>query len=593
MKNTIKLLGLLAMITPLVFAGCALFQNIRSPDGIHSVIPGGQLQLKISGQNKLEDITVSSTRDGKGYVAAGTSISTDGLLKIGPRETPKVLFVIATFPKGLVRVLQIRVVTIDKVEISPNDGTAVASRSFEFTALVEGTNEPDDDVIWKVSSNVDGSGSPTAGTTINRNGVLNVVKTEKFDTLYITAISVVDKSKSATVPVKIVVPTVESVTVSPESPIITRGESLQFRVAITGEYDPDQTVTWKVSTNADGTGTPTQGTGINTRGVLTVAKEEAASTLYIIATSTFDPAMSGRTVISDIRNEHVHNFAGKLNKAITDINKIELTQVCAQDPTHIGETITVTFAEYLAANAGTSEEPLALAFALNLGNTSQATSLWREQLLPALATANQFVSLDLSACTMDNATFNTGTPGNATKSTVPPVMNKIVSVSLPTTTTAIGASAFKESALRQITLPAGLTAINTEAFYNCRDLEKLDLPSGLTTIQGSAFWGASKLKTITIPAGVTTINGGILCQATNLEQLILMKPEPPTLALSLWLVMSTTSKARIMVPAGSVEAYKTGQGLDQANKDRWARYLDKVHAIGCNSLVPHEGDSCK
>jgi len=79
---------------------------------------------------------------------------------------------------------------------------------------------------------------------------------------------------------------------------VVRGGSLKFSAAVAGTNNPDGAVTWKVSSNAAGTGTVTAGTAIAANGTLSVASAEAASTLYVIATSAIDPTKSGSIAVT-------------------------------------------------------------------------------------------------------------------------------------------------------------------------------------------------------------------------------------------------------------------------------------------------------
>ncbi len=70
---------------------------------------------------------------------------------------------------------------------------------------------------------------------------------------------------------------------------------------------------------------------------------------------------------------------------------------------------------------------------------------------------------------------------------------------------AFGAFAFRNTALAgEITVKDGMTEIPTYAFSGCASLTKVTIPSSVTSIGASAFSGAG-LTEVTIPASVTTI----------------------------------------------------------------------------------------
>lgn len=79
----------------------------------------------------------------------------------------------------------------------------------------------------------------------------------------------------------------------------------------------------------------------------------------------------------------------------------------------------------------------------------------------------------------------------------------LVSVTLPSSVTSIGPSAFGGcDNLQSIEIPEGVTTIGERAFFGCRDLSLVTLPSSLTSIGEEAFRACQSLKSITIPGGV-------------------------------------------------------------------------------------------
>jgi uncharacterized protein YjdB len=73
-----------------------------------------------------------------------------------------------------------------------------------------------------------------------------------------------------------IVPTITSVTVSPDSVSVDKGKTQQFEATITGNNNPDMTVTWTV------TGNLSSKTNISENGVLTVANDEIATPLIVM-----------------------------------------------------------------------------------------------------------------------------------------------------------------------------------------------------------------------------------------------------------------------------------------------------------------------
>ena len=89
-----------------------------------------------------------------------------------------------------------------------------------------------------------------------------------------------------------IVPTVTRVTVRPDNMSVDKGETQQFEAAITGNNNPDPTVTWTV------TGNLSRETNISEDGILAVANDEIATPLVVTATSTVDKTKSSRVNVS-------------------------------------------------------------------------------------------------------------------------------------------------------------------------------------------------------------------------------------------------------------------------------------------------------
>jgi len=293
---------ILAVIIGLAISGCGSMSavNIRTDNNVSSVIAGGTLRLSASGRGI--SWSISSTSDGSGSLAAGTSISEAGVLTVSANETALIIYVFAVSSEtDQSAVRQIRVVRVNSVSITPANQTVAAGRTLQFRASVTGVNNPDNAVTWRVYSNAAGTGAVTQGTSINNSGMLTVAPSEAARTLYIFGTSLVDPRVSGSVPVTVVVPTVTSVSVYPANQTITAGASLQFSAAVAGTYDPDTTVTWTVSSNPAGTGVVTPGTTIGQNGVLTIASNESLSLLYVRATSTVDPSRFGSVSVTVVR----------------------------------------------------------------------------------------------------------------------------------------------------------------------------------------------------------------------------------------------------------------------------------------------------
>lgn len=79
------------------------------------------------------------------------------------------------------------------------------------------------------------------------------------------------------------------------------------------------------------------------------------------------------------------------------------------------------------------------------------------------------------------------------------------SITIPSTVTEIGAGAFQNSNLKEITFLNEFEKVSDSMFYGSNFLEKVTLPSTVKEIGASAFQTCTKLKEVNLPEGLETI----------------------------------------------------------------------------------------
>lgn len=94
------------------------------------------------------------------------------------------------------------------------------------------------------------------------------------------------------------------------------------------------------------------------------------------------------------------------------------------------------------------------------------------------------------------------------------------SVELHEGITAIGQSAFSETALTEIVLPDACKTVGNGAFSACRSLATVDF-GNVVTIENSAFSGCSSLREIILPDTVTSVGMWSFNNCTSVEKLYL------------------------------------------------------------------------
>lgn len=97
----------------------------------------------------------------------------------------------------------------------------------------------------------------------------------------------------------------------------------------------------------------------------------------------------------------------------------------------------------------------------------------------------------------------------------------ITSITIPDSVTAIGESAFKGTAITEITLPSNLTRLDGYAFADCTKLTSIVLPDSLETVGGNLFSQCNALTVVTLPKNLTEIPERMCEWCTALKEITL------------------------------------------------------------------------
>ena len=143
--------------------------------------------------------------------------------------------------------------------------------------------------------------------------------------------------------------------------------------------------------------------------------------------------------------------------------------------------------------------------------------------------------------------------------TVGLIERDLESVTIPSTVTALGQSAFNGCAdLESVTIPSSVTSIGQYAFSGCTSLESIVIPDSVTTIGQYAFSANTSLASADIGSGVSAIPAFMFTGCSSLASIIVRAATPPTLGASA--LNNVPADAAIYVPADSVEAYQAATG---------------------------------
>ena len=97
---------------------------------------------------------------------------------------------------------------------------------------------------------------------------------------------------------------------------------------------------------------------------------------------------------------------------------------------------------------------------------------------------------------------------------------KLTTVSLPSTITRIGDSAFRCTNLSAIVIPESVTKIEASAFDNCKNLRSVTLPPNLVSIGSSAFSNCENLSSpLTFPQSLTEIGNSAFYSCYSLPRI--------------------------------------------------------------------------
>jgi len=93
----------------------------------------------------------------------------------------------------------------------------------------------------------------------------------------------------------------------------------------------------------------------------------------------------------------------------------------------------------------------------------------------------------------------------------------ITNVTIPASITSIGNDAFYDcTSLISITIPNSVTSIGQSAFSGCTSIISITIPESVTSIDREAFSGCTGLTNVTISSGVTSIGGWAFYYCTGL-----------------------------------------------------------------------------
>ena len=176
---------------------------------------------------------------------------------------------------------------VNSVKIYSQSTNVKQGDNLQFISKINGSNVSTADVIWSISGNTD------SNTTISDKGILSVSLNEKAKQITVTATSVADNTKSASVTITIeeIVPVINGIAITPSVASTVCGQSCQFNAVVFGFYNPSQSVIWSIS------GNKSSNTKIDSNGLLTIANDETSKQITVKAVSSADKTITASVTV--------------------------------------------------------------------------------------------------------------------------------------------------------------------------------------------------------------------------------------------------------------------------------------------------------
>lgn len=266
---------------------------------------------------------------------AGSTIDGNGELTIAEGESATSLIVTATSVKDPSKKVTATVAVIKKPGLSLTiDPTSKKlfkneAHTVNFTAKAV-TTEAGTVITYSLA------GAKHAGTTIDVNtGELTIDKDETANELVVTATAENNATEEKKVTATAKVSLVEiSVVVNPTSATVEKGSTQDFKATVTNDLTNDG-VTWKLEGNKSDKTTLVDGK-------LTVAEDETATDLKVIATSVKDPSKSASADITVVEAPEITITIDPMNAEVKQGSAQDFTALVGNDKKNGGVEWSIT-----------------------------------------------------------------------------------------------------------------------------------------------------------------------------------------------------------------------------------------------------------
>jgi len=147
----------------------------------------------------------------------------------------------------------------------------------------------------------------------------------------------------------------------------------------------------------------------------------------------------------------------------------------------------------------------------------------------------------------------------------------LTSAVFPASLPYIGASAFGScTALTSVIIPSSVTSLESSTFLECTSLNSVTIPASVTSIGYACFCKCYALTSVTIPSSVTSIGQTAFAACTSLSSVYINATTPPTILTNVFTYHPTDFTIYVPKSTGStvLAAYKAA-----TNWSTWADYI--------------------
>jgi hypothetical protein len=134
--------------------------------------------------------------------------------------------------------------------------------------------------------------------------------------------------------------------------------------------------------------------------------------------------------------------------------------------------------------------------------------------------------------------------------------------------------------LKDIKLPANISAIGTEAFSNCKALSSINVPEGVSVLDEGVFYGCRALEAVCLPSTVTKLGKYMVEDCTSLKKFVCAAVTPPECNEQ---TFGNMEGMTLYVPVGCSDTYRGSVGW---NKFGSIVETDTLLSIGSVNTVP-------